>query len=71
MKRGDIVTVALQGEQGKPRPALLVPSDMVAELAAVTLLPLTGTEVGTVIRHPDDTVMVSVNRALAMVLGLA
>jgi mRNA interferase MazF len=27
MKRGDIVTVALQGDYGKPRPALVIQSD--------------------------------------------
>jgi hypothetical protein len=27
MKRGDVVTVALQGDLGKPRPAVIVQSD--------------------------------------------
>lgn len=43
MKRGDLVTVALKGEQGKPRLALLVQADRFADLAAVTVLPITGT----------------------------
>ena len=43
MRRGDLVTVALQGEQGKPRPALVVQADRFADLAAVTVLPITGT----------------------------
>lgn len=43
MKRGDLVTVALQGEQGKPRPALIVQSDNFAGLGSVTVLPITGT----------------------------
>ena len=43
MRRGDLVTVALQGEQGKPRPALVVQTDHFAGLPAVTVLPLTGT----------------------------
>jgi len=43
VKRGDLVTVALQGEQGKPRPALVVQADHFAGLAGVTVLPITGT----------------------------
>ena len=43
LKRGDLVTVALQGDQGKPRPALIVQSDHFADLPAVTVLPVTGT----------------------------
>lgn len=43
MRRGDLVTVALQGEQGKPRPALVVQSDHFDGLASVTVLPITGT----------------------------
>lgn len=37
------MTVALQGEQGKPRPALVVQADRFAGLAGVTVLPITGT----------------------------
>ncbi len=43
MRRGDLVTVALQGEQGKPQPALVVQSDLFGELPAVTVLPITST----------------------------
>ncbi len=43
MKRGDIVTVALQGEQGKPHPALIIQADVFSDLPAVTVLPITGT----------------------------
>lgn len=28
MRRGDIVTIALQGDYGKPRPALIIQSDL-------------------------------------------
>ena len=42
MRRGDLVTVALQGDQGKPRPALVVQADQFAGLHGVTVLPLTG-----------------------------
>lgn len=43
VKRGDLVTVSLPGDLGKPRPAVVVQSDVVpAEFRTVTLLPLTG-----------------------------
>ena len=42
MKRGDIVTVALPGSLGKPRPALVIQSDKFGgDTPTVTLLPLT------------------------------
>ncbi len=41
MTRGDLVTVALQGDQGKPRPALVLQSDLFADLPSVTILPVT------------------------------
>lgn len=37
------MTVALQGGQGKPRPALVVQADHFADLTGVTVLPVTGT----------------------------
>ena len=37
------MTVALQGDQGKPRPALVVQADRFGELGSVTVLPVTGT----------------------------
>lgn len=43
MRRGDLVTVALHGDQGKPRPALLVQSDHFGDLGSVTILPITST----------------------------
>lgn len=43
MRRGDLVTVALTGDLGKPRPALVIQADHFHGLPAVTLLPLTGT----------------------------
>ena len=36
------MTVALHGEQGKPRPALVVQADRFADLMGVTVLPITG-----------------------------
>ncbi|HET6630330.1 MAG TPA: type II toxin-antitoxin system PemK/MazF family toxin [Woeseiaceae bacterium] len=42
MKRGDIVTVAVRGDYGKPRPALVAQADAFNEThASVTVLPLT------------------------------
>ena len=37
MRRGDLVTVVLAGDYGKPRPALVVQSDLFEELPSVTL----------------------------------
>jgi len=42
MRRGDLVTIALQGDYGKPRPALIVQSDLFNEHPSVTILPVTG-----------------------------
>jgi mRNA interferase MazF len=41
MKRGDVVTLAMQGDLGKPRPALIIQSDMFSDTATVTILPIT------------------------------
>ena len=41
MKRGDLVTIALQGSYGKPRPALVIQSDLFDEHPSVTILPVT------------------------------
>lgn len=43
MKRGDLVTIAMQGDFGKPRPALVIQADLFGELDSVTVLPLTST----------------------------
>lgn len=43
MKRGDLVTIAMQGDFGKPRPALVIQADQFGEHATVTVLPTTGT----------------------------
>lgn len=40
-QRGDLVRVALQGDYGKPRPALVVQSDLLEELDSVVLCPVT------------------------------
>ena len=108
MRRGDFVVVAVPGDYGKPRPALVVQSDLFAKLPSVTLCPLTTTvrvdadlirltiepsgenglestsqamidkvttvavgKVARVIGHADEALMVQVNRALTMFLGVA
>lgn len=40
-QRGDLVTVSLPGDYGKPRPALVIQSDLLAELESVMLCPIT------------------------------
>ncbi len=60
MKRGDLVTVAVQGDYGKPRPALVIQSDLFSEIDSVVVLPLTSTLVDapllrlTVIPSPEN-----------------
>ena len=107
MRRGDLVTVALQGDYGKPRPAVIIQSDLFADHPSVTVLPVTselrqtplfriGVEpdeknglkkpsqvmvdkamtvprekVGKTFGRLDDTVLLAVNRALALFLGFA
>lgn len=41
MKRGDIVTVAIQGDFGKPRPALVVQSNLFDEHPSTSVLQIT------------------------------
>ena len=43
MTRGDVVTVALSGEFGKPRPAVVIQSDLFAGHTTVTILLVTST----------------------------
>jgi mRNA interferase MazF len=43
IERGEVVTVALQGDIGKPRPALVIQSDLFGEHASIVVLPLTST----------------------------
>jgi mRNA interferase MazF len=42
MKRGDLVTIAWQGDSGNPRPALIVQTDLFDEHPSITILPVTG-----------------------------
>lgn len=41
MRRGDFVTIAMQGDFGKPRPALAIQADPFNEHATMTVLPVT------------------------------
>ena len=43
MKRGDLVTIAMQGDFGKPPLALVIQADQFEELGTVTILPVTST----------------------------
>ena len=41
MMRGEIVTIATQGDFGKPRPALVIQANQFNEHSSVTVLPIT------------------------------
>ncbi|WP_026289619.1 type II toxin-antitoxin system PemK/MazF family toxin [Thioalkalivibrio sulfidiphilus] len=41
MRRGDLITVAMQGDYGKPRPALIIQSDFFDTHPSITVLPVT------------------------------
>lgn len=108
MKRGDVVTIVMQGDFGKPRPALVIQADVFNEthptgtvllissemvdapLFRIGLEPEPGNgltmpcqiqvdktmtvrreKIGAVIGQLDDTMMVRVNRALSVWMGLA
>jgi len=42
LKRGDLVTIALPGDFGKPRPALVIQADQFDQTGTVTVLLVTG-----------------------------
>jgi mRNA interferase MazF len=108
MRRGDLVTITLQGDFGKPRPALVVQSDLFnADHATVSVLPITSPnprapvfritlepsaanglrkvsqimvdkivsmkreKIGEAFGRLDDEIMLRVNRALTVWLGVA
>jgi mRNA interferase MazF len=41
MKRGDLIPVVLSGAYGKPRPALVIQSDLFQKHPSLTILPIT------------------------------
>ena len=47
MKRGDLVTIALQGDFGKPRPALVVQSNFFDGIPTSAVLPITSSLLNT------------------------
>jgi mRNA interferase MazF len=49
--RGDFVTITLQGDFGKPRPALVIQANQFDELTSVTVLPVTSTLVAAPLLH--------------------
>jgi mRNA interferase MazF len=57
-KRGDLITIAMQGDFGKPRPALVIQADLFAAHTTVTVLLLSSTVVNIpllrVTLQPDD-----------------
>ena len=59
MIRGDLVTISVQGDFGKPRPALVIQADPFADHSTVTVLLVTGTLVDApllrVAIEPDKT----------------
>lgn len=106
MKRGDLVTVAIAGDFGKPRPALIVQADPFELTATVTLLLISSDlvdaplirltvapdatnglrlvsqimvdkamtvrrdRIGSALGRLDPEMMITVNRSLALFLGL-
>lgn len=62
MRRGDVVTVAERGGDftGKPRPAVIIQSDLFAALDSVTICPLTSSESEAVSR--DAVAKIGVDR---------
>lgn len=58
MRRGDFITIAMQGDFGKPRPAVVIQADQFDEHATVTVLPVTSTLVAAPLFRikvqPDD-----------------
>lgn len=52
VRRGDLVTVALQGDYGKPRPALIIQADQFTGLGSVVILPVTSTMIDAPLLRP-------------------
>jgi mRNA interferase MazF len=55
MARGQFVTIVLAGDYGKPRPALIVQSDLFAELSSIVVCLLT-----TSLRDDADQIRITV-----------
>jgi mRNA interferase MazF len=51
-RRGDVVSVALPGDYGKPRPALVLQTDLMSALDSVIVCPITSDPTEAVFRVP-------------------
>jgi mRNA interferase MazF len=75
IRRGDLVTVALQGDLGKPRPALEPNAGNGLQRPSQVMVDkpqsVQRQRLGPVFGRVDDETMLAVNRALAVFLGLA
>ena len=78
-KRGDLVTVSLPGDYGKPRPALVIQNDLLNELDSLVLCPVSSnlrTADFRVTVEPSaviglrQTSQVMVDRAMMLVIGV-
>jgi len=53
VRRGDVVIIAMQGDYGKPRPALVIQSDLFNDThSSTTVAPVTGTIVDAPLFRP-------------------
>ena len=69
VRRGDLVTVAIQGDLGKPRPALAVQTDLVPDYPSVVVLPMTTTLVSApLIRITVDAVPETGLRTISQIM---
>ncbi len=66
--RGDLVTVSLQGDYGKPRPALIIQSDLLSDLDSVMLCPVTSNLRDAAFRVAVEPNMVNGLRTLSQVM---
>lgn len=68
MRRGDLVTVSLPGDYAKPRPALIIQSDLLADLDSVVLCPVTSELRNAVFRVTIEPTPVNGLRVLSQVM---
>ncbi|WP_298292997.1 type II toxin-antitoxin system PemK/MazF family toxin [Thiomonas sp.] len=67
-QRGDLVTVSLQGDYGKPRPALVVQSDLLIDLDSVVVSPVTSDLRNAAFRVTVEPTPINGLRALSQVM---
>jgi mRNA interferase MazF len=67
-QRGDLVTVSLQGDFSRPRPALIVQSDLLSDLDSVVLCPITSILCDAVFRVTVEPNPANGLRALSQVM---